>query len=128
MTSLQFSAVIFDLDGTLLDTLQDIAEASNEVMRRLGGPTHPIDAYRTLVGDGVSVLFQRAWPETRSNSTLLESAIEGFHQVYGQGWNKRSKPYEGIIDLLSQLSAAQLPLAVLSNKPDRSPSSASRTS
>ncbi len=116
---MKFSAVIFDLDGTLLDTLEDIAISANEVLRRLGAPEHPLLAYKTLVGDGVAVLFQRAWPATQSDPQLLQRAIDGFHEVYASQWNKRSKPYDGIENLLSRLTEHRLPLAVLSNKPDR---------
>ena len=116
---MKFSAVIFDLDGTLLDTLADIAISANEVLRRIGAPEHPVEAYKTLVGDGVAVLFQRAWPATLNDPLLLQRAIEGFHEIYAGQWNKRSKPYDGIENLLSRLTEHRMPLAVLSNKPDR---------
>ena len=116
---MKFSAVIFDLDGTLLDTLEDIANSANEVLRRLGASEHPIGAYNTLVGDGVSVLFQRAWPAALNDSKLLQTAVDCFQEVYADEWYKRSKPYEGIECLLSRLAENQVPLAILSNKPDR---------
>ncbi len=116
---MKFKAVIFDLDGTLLDTLEDIAVSANLTLRRLGAPEHPLEAYKTLVGDGVSVLFQRAWPATTRDPVLLQSAVDAFQEIYAEEWNKRSKPYDGIESLLSSLVARQMPLAVLSNKPDR---------
>ena len=116
---MKFSAVIFDLDGTLLDTLEDIAISANEVLRRFSVTEHPIEAYNTLVGDGVSVLFQRAWPATLADPILLESAVDCFHEVYADQWYKRSKPYDGIEILLSRLLDQRVPLAILSNKPDR---------
>jgi phosphoglycolate phosphatase len=115
----KFKAVIFDLDGTLLDTLEDLAVTANEVLRRMGATEHPLEAYKTLVGDGVAVLFQRAWPATVGEPALLQSAVDAFQEIYASQWNKRSKPYDGIESLLSCLVDRQLPLAVLSNKPDR---------
>ncbi len=116
---MKFSAVIFDLDGTLLDTLEDIAVSANEVLRQFGAVEHPLESYKMLVGDGVAVLFQRAWPATVSDPKLLQSAVDCFHQVYAGEWYKRSKPYDGIESLLSRLVEHRMPLAVLSNKPDR---------
>ncbi len=115
---MSYSAVIFDLDGTLLDTLDDIAVAANLVLRRLGAVEHPVEAYKTLVGDGVAVLFQRALPATLSDPLLLQRAMDYFQEVYAEEWHKRSKPYDGIQGLLSRLMADGLPLAILSNKPD----------
>lgn len=118
LASKTYRAVIFDLDGTLLDTLEDIATAANDVLSELEKPTHSIEAYKTLVGDGVSVLFQRALPETQCNATLLEDCIRRFQVTYGKRWNNRSRPYNGIDDLLSFIQASGMPMAILSNKPD----------
>ncbi len=116
---MKFKAVIFDLDGTLLDTLEDLAVSANQVLSRFGAAEHPLESYKTLVGDGVAVLFQRAWAATVSDPTLLQSAVDAFHEIYALEWNKRSKPYDGIEILLSRLVESRVPLAVLSNKPDR---------
>lgn len=116
---MKYSAVIFDLDGTLLDTLEDIAVSANLVLRRLGEPERPIESYNTLVGDGVAMLFQRALPASCNDPSLLQRATAAFHEIYADQWHKRSKPYNGIEDLLSRLSSQRLPLAILSNKPDR---------
>jgi phosphoglycolate phosphatase len=115
---MRFSAVIFDLDGTLVDTLADIAIATNAVLQKFKQPEHSIEAYKTLVGDGVAVLFQRAWPATKDQPTLLQAAITGFHESYEQQWHNRSRPYAGIDSLLERLQSCRLPLTVLSNKPD----------
>ena len=115
---MKFSAVIFDLDGTLVDTLADIATATNAVLRKFQQPEHPMETYKTLVGDGVAVLFHRAWPATKDQPSLLQAAITSFHEHYEQQWHNRSKPYAGIDSLLERLQSHRLPLAVLSNKPD----------
>jgi phosphoglycolate phosphatase len=115
---LRFKAVIFDLDGTLLDTLDDLGTAANTVLSQFQQPVHSMEAYKTLVGDGVAVLFQRAWPATKTDPQLLEQAVLAFQTAYAVQWNNRSKPYDGIEILLNQLSTAMMTLGVLSNKPD----------
>lgn len=112
------TAVIFDLDGTLLDTLTDIAEASNRSLAELQLPTHPTADYRTLVGDGVYVLFRRALPkEVADDEQLVHRCVAAFHRHYDRLWSATSRPYEGIGQMLQTLLDRHLPLAVLSNKP-----------
>jgi phosphoglycolate phosphatase len=113
-----FGAVIFDLDGTLIDSLEDIAHAANEVLVEFGRHVVPVERYRTLVGDGVAVLMERLMPETASDERLRAASIASFDRHYDQHWNKRSKPYDGISELLNSLTCARLPMAILSNKPE----------
>ena len=117
--SSRFKAVIFDLDGTLLDTIADIAAAANRVLESLGRPTYSLDVFLTLVGDGVVVLFERAMPDAMSDRDLMRTAIERFQVFYAEEWNKRSKPYNGIDDLLFWLQSQPMKVSILSNKPDR---------
>lgn len=112
-----FRAVIFDLDGTLLDTLADIGESANAALVKLGYPAHPLPDYRTFVGDGVSVLMTRVLPAHVRNPETVARAVEGFREVYGDRWNLRTQPYSGIVELLDALTARKIPLAILSNKP-----------
>ncbi len=114
---MSYSAVIFDLDGTLLDSLVDIAQAANEVLAELHLPMHDVDAYRYFVGEGVAVLFERAVPEAQRAPALLEQCVAGFRRIYAQHWNRNSRPYAGISQLLDGLVRRQKKLAVLSNKP-----------
>jgi len=114
----RFDLAIFDLDGTLLDSLEDIAQAANHVLVEIGGAARPISDFRTLVGDGVRVLFQRAVPETTVNDELRDRCMDLFDRFYGETWHNHSKPYKGIRDLLISLDSAGVSLAVLSNKPD----------
>jgi phosphoglycolate phosphatase len=115
---MRFNAVIFDLDGTLLDSLEDIAAAANQVLSDLGSPTHPVSEFKTLVGDGVGMLFQRALPACREDLKLRDECMRRFDEAYTLCWNNRSKPYDGIVNLLHLLVQNGLSLSVLSNKPD----------
>lgn len=112
-----FRAVIFDLDGTLLDTLADIASACNAVLEQLGLPSHPQNDYRQFVGEGVARLFEKALPAKDRNAETVGRCVEGFRRTNGEQWNVRSKPYDGIVELLDALTARGAPMAVLSNKP-----------
>lgn len=111
-------AVLFDLDGTLLDTLEDIANACNAALARHGFPAHPPRAYRYFVGDGVQVLMSRVVPAGHANPETLAAVALAYREDYGRHWNARTRPYDGIPELLDQLTRRGLALAVLSNKPD----------
>jgi phosphoglycolate phosphatase len=110
-------AVLFDLDGTLLNTLHDIANAANRVLQRQGYPVHPIEAFRYYVGDGASVLFERILPEGNRDRVTIERCLAGFREDYGVHWNVATTVYPGVAELLDGLSSRGLRLAVLSNKP-----------
>jgi len=113
-----YRAVIFDLDGTLLDTLEDIADSANKVLTGRGFPTHAVDDYRFFVGDGVKKLVERALPPGERNESLLESCLMEMREVYGRNWNIKTRPYEGIPELLASLNDRGIKRAVLSNKPE----------
>jgi phosphoglycolate phosphatase len=115
---MSYSAIIFDLDGTLLDTLADIAEAANRVLVKHGLSAHVLDSYRQFVGEGLRVLFERSLPGEACNEELLAACAEDFRQAYAECWNVRTRPYDGIVELLSCLVTREVRLAVLSNKPD----------
>jgi len=115
---MHFQAVIFDLDGTLLDTLDDIANSANSVLNGHGFPTHEADAYRDFVGDGVTMLMSRALPVEERSDSLIAGCADGFREAYLRTWNVNTRPYTGIRELLAALSARDVKMAVLSNKPD----------
>ncbi len=111
-------AIIFDLDGTLLDTLEDIANAANTVLSRHKFPTYHLDDYRYFVGSGAAELIKRTLPEDRRTNELIQKCIGEFLEAYHLHWNIHTRPYEGIPELLNELKNRQLKLAVHSNKPD----------
>ncbi len=111
-------AVLFDLDGTLLDTLADLAHATNTVLEQEGFAIHPVDAYRHFIGDGAAMLVRRALPEEARRDDVIARCVAAFGREYERSWNVRTRPYDGILELLNALTARQVGLAVLSNKPD----------
>ena len=112
-----FRAVVFDLDGTLLDTLADIGDSANEVLRQHEFPEHPYSAYRRFIGDGVLMLFERALPEAARQPDVIAACAQGFEESYGRHWKSKTTLYAGIAELLTTLQQRTLPLTVLSNKP-----------
>jgi len=117
MTRIPYQAVIFDLDGTLLDTLEDIGDAVNRMLSARGLPVHLIDAYRFLVGDGVAKLIARALPADKRDAETVRSCLEAFRADYDRHWNVKTRPYDGVGTLLDALTARGLKRAILSNKP-----------
>lgn len=110
-------AVLFDLDGTLLDTLQDLMAAVNVTMERFGYPTHSYAAIRSFVGNGVKKLVERAMPQAEVAEHFGE-VYEAFRAYYELHMEDKTAPYEGVCELLSRLKADGYALAVVSNKFD----------
>ena len=117
VTPFRPGAVIFDLDGTLLDTLEDLADAANGMLATHGYPTHAIDAYRYFVGDGMNMLVTRAVPEDQRDAVTLEKCLITMKREYQRCLNVKTEPYAGIETMLAELNADKIPLAVLTNKP-----------
>jgi phosphoglycolate phosphatase len=110
---------MFDLDGTLLYTLTDVANAMNEALVHFGYPTHPIEAYKYFIGDSVEVEAYRALPESARDDQTIKKVAHFSEQIYDKCWHETTKPYPGIPELLSTLQQQGLFLVILSNKAHR---------
>ena len=110
-----YNTYIFDLDGTLLDTLTDLAASTNYALRTHGMPEHTIDEVRRFVGNGVRKLMERAVPDGTDNP-LFDEAFATFRQYYMEHSLDTTRPYEGVPDMLAALKAKGCHLAVVSNK------------
>lgn len=113
-----FEAVLFDLDGTLIDTLEDIGDAVNRVLSKNKFPTHATFTYRKFVGDGSRTLMERALPKEHRNDKNIDVCLKEYVEDYSRNYNVKSKLYFGIANLLDRLKAKSVKLAILSNKPD----------
>ena len=107
--------IIFDLDGTLIDSLEDIAVCMNKVLEELNLPIHKIDDYKYFVGSGVDVLVNNALKD--SSQEIKNEVLKRFKKEYDQQLHAKTKPYAGIYELLDELKKLDYNLAVLSNKP-----------
>lgn len=114
---MKYKAVVFDMDGTLLDTLADLGDAMNRVLEQHGFATHPMDAYRRFVGSGAGQLVARALPAHERDEDLQSRCLQAFLREYEAGWRIRTCLYEGVPELLDALAARKIPMAVLTNKP-----------
>ena len=111
-------AVLFDLDGTLLDTLQDLADSGNAVLSGRGFAIHPRDAYRTFVGNGMLNLARDIFPEGNKPGSDEEVAavLAEYRAAYERNWQNTTAPFPGIAGLLDQLVSEGVPIGVVSNK------------
>ena len=111
-----FRNVIFDLDGTLLNTLDDLGDAGNYACRQMGWPEHPIEAYKYFVGNGIEKLVERFTPEACRTPQQLKAAYDIFMPYYNEHKEDKTLPYEGIPELLTRLKGNGVQIAVLTNK------------
>jgi phosphoglycolate phosphatase len=114
---MKLRAILFDLDGTLLDTLEDLADCTNRSLARLGLPAHPAESFRYFVGDGIENLARRALPEDRRDPGTVAELRASIGREYAAHWADKTRIYPGIPELLDALSARPVPMAILSNKP-----------
>jgi len=111
-----YKAILFDLDGTLLNTLDDLGDAANRILAAKGFPTHTLDEYRYFIGDGTAMLITRALPEEQRSDDTIRACLEAFRQDYARNWKAKTRPYDGVTEMLDELAARGLKMAVLSNK------------
>lgn len=115
---MKYDAVVFDLDGTLLDTIEDLTDSMNQSLAELNCPPCSIADCKFYVGNGVREFARQALPETRRDEKTLSRCVEIMRNHYARNWANKTAPYEGIGEMLSGLLRAGLKLTVLSNKPD----------
>lgn len=115
---MNYAAVLFDLDGTLLNSLEGIALAMNLVLGEQGWTTHSTPAYASMVGNGIEALVVRAISPHQPNGETINKLVSGYCRHYNQLWLHHSPPYPGIEELLAFLIKKGMALAVLSNKRD----------
>ncbi len=113
-----YRAVLFDLDGTLLNTLLDLADSMNRVLDRHGFPTHPSERYRYYLGRGRAMLVHDALPEAERRCAMIEACLTLMDQEYSEHWSDKTHIYEGITELLDGLTGLQIPMIIFSNKGD----------
>lgn len=109
-------AIIFDLDGTLIDSLEDIAVCMNQVLEELNLPSHKLEDYKYFVGGGISILVDNALHKDTSDK-VKEEVTNRFKVVYDQKLHAKTLPYDGIYDLLDELKRLDFKIGILSNKP-----------
>lgn len=110
--------LIFDLDGTLIDSLADLAGAGNAVLARHSWPGHPPSAYRFFIGDGMTKLAERILPAAKRQPEVIQQVARELRQEYRRRCRESSRPFPGVPAMLTALQRQHLPLAVLSNKPE----------
>jgi len=115
---MQYRAVLFDLDGTLLDTLEDLADSTNAALAALGFPPRPVEEYRVLVGDGIRNLALRALPQGHKDAETVDRCVRMTRSEYGRRWDAKTRPYPGVPELLDGLARRGVHMGILSNKPD----------
>jgi phosphoglycolate phosphatase len=115
---MKFKGVIFDLDGTLVNSLEDIADAMNSVLQEHKFPTHDYDAYQYFIGNGLRNLVSKSLPKTHNDKKQIETCFHLLIEAYHKNCTHKTKPYNGIVELLDELLLRNIKISVFSNKAD----------
>jgi phosphoglycolate phosphatase len=115
---MKFKGVIFDLDGTLVNSLEDIADAMNKVLQDLDYPTHGYEDYQYFIGSGLRNLVSKSLPANQNDENQIEHCYHLMVEIYRDNCTNQTKPYNGIVELLDELKSRNLKLSVFSNKAD----------
>ena len=115
---MRFKGIIFDLDGTLVNSLEDISDAMNTVLENLNYPTHTYEVYQYFIGSGLRNLVTKALPASNNTEVEIESSFQSMIAAYREICTLKTKPYDGIVELLEILVSRNIKLAIFSNKAD----------
>jgi phosphoglycolate phosphatase len=115
---MRFRAVLFDLDGTLLDTVDDLADSANAIFERAGFPQHPVSAYKIFVGEGLRRFIERALPPDALDEETILRMMDEMREEYGRRFADKTRPYDGVGDMLDRLAELGVRASVYSNKPE----------
>ena len=115
--SMNYEAAIFDLDGTLVNSLDDLANSANDTLHAYGFPVHEVEAYRYFVGNGSRKLIERILPEKHATDmAFVEQFMSEYKDCYARNLLQKTKPYDGIMEMLEELRRRGIPMAVCTNK------------
>ncbi len=116
---MKYKAVIFDLDGTLLNTIEDLLDSMNVIMGEVGVPGHDVALAKIYVGDGLRNYVLRALPEEmRADEAIVARCCERFSEEYAKRWHVKTRVYDGVAEMLTELNRLAVPVSILTNKPD----------
>mgnify|MGYP000906043308 CR=1 FL=1 len=111
----KYKGIIFDLDGTLLDTIEDISDSVNEALRLLNYPVHSYEYYKLKLGSGFKNLLENSFPEDTDEQTILEG-LDLFVKIYDDKFQNKTRPYDGVCELLNELNKLGIKMGINSNK------------
>ena len=115
---MHFKGVIFDLDGTLVNSVEDLAESMNSILQSFNFPTHAFTTYKYFIGNGIRNLVWKSLPEANRDEEIVNKCYDSMIEVYRNNAVNKTKPYNGINELLDELVSRKMKLAVFSNKAD----------
>lgn len=113
---MQYKAVIFDLDGTIINSLDDLADSANAMLQGYGYPVFPVERYRYFVGNGSRKLIERVLPERKRSSEFIDEALAKYKEIYEKRILAKTRPYAGILEMLEALRQKGIPLGLCTNK------------
>lgn len=115
---MKYTAVIFDLDGTLIDSLEDLADSANKALTKYGFNVHPYESYKLFIGNGIRQLIKNSAPKN-TEENIVDDILKDFRIIYNANYVKKTCPYNNVISLLENLKTLDIKMAICSNKADK---------